>query len=151
MNRHIEIIARGVCVKNGKLLLCRSKGQPNTYLPGGHVEFKEKADFSLAREIAEEMGLKARVGSFLGAVEHTFKQKGERHCEVNLVFLFSVPGLSTQRAPKSCEYHIEFLWAPVGKLRQKKLEPAVLCKLIPLWLKAADRTPRWASSYRDKR
>jgi len=54
--KEIEIIARGVCVKGGKLLLCHSKGAPNTYLPGGHVEFCEDAKVALAREVVEERG-----------------------------------------------------------------------------------------------
>ena len=30
----IETIARGVCVRGGKVLLCRAKGSATTYLPG---------------------------------------------------------------------------------------------------------------------
>ena len=46
----IETIARGVCVQNGKVLLCRAKGGATTYLPGGHIEFGEKGCAALARE-----------------------------------------------------------------------------------------------------
>ena len=35
----IEIMARGVCVLDGALLLCHSAGADNTYLPGGHIDF----------------------------------------------------------------------------------------------------------------
>ena len=145
--RHIEIIARGVCVMGGKLLLCHAKGKWNTYLPGGHVEFKEMVRRGLEREILEETGLKAKAGRFLGAVEHTFKQEGERHCEINLVFEFSVPGLRPDRAPKSCEDHIEFLWAPLSLLRRHAVEPAVLRRFVPRWLAEARGAPRWTSTY----
>jgi ADP-ribose pyrophosphatase YjhB (NUDIX family) len=145
--KHIEIIARGICIKKGRLLLCHTKGRRNTYLPGGHVEFKERADLSLKREILEEMGLKARTDRFLGAVEHTFKQKGKRHCEVNLVFECSIAGLSIQRGPQSREDYIEFLWAPLPQLRTYHLEPSILCDLIPLWIKDKKRTSPWASTY----
>jgi len=148
MSKHIEIIARGVCVKRGKILLCHTKGAWNTFLPGGHVEFKEEAADSLEREIREEMGRKAKTGRFLGGAEHTFKQKGRRHCEINLVFEVGIPRLSPPRAPRSREDYIEFLWAPLSQLRRHKLEPAVLCASIPQWLKAAKGTARWASSPR---
>ena len=45
----IESIARGVCVKDGKLLLCRAKGGKSTYLPGGHIEFGESGRIALVR------------------------------------------------------------------------------------------------------
>jgi len=64
----IEILARGVCVVDGRLLLCHTKGARNTYLPGGHVEFREKARETLRREVEEELGVKAKVGRFLGVV-----------------------------------------------------------------------------------
>ena len=53
----IETIARGVCVQNGKVLLCRAKGGATTYLPGGHIEFGEKGCAALAREVREELGV----------------------------------------------------------------------------------------------
>ncbi len=145
--KEIEVLARGVCVRNGKLLLCHSKGDANTFLPGGHVEFEEMAAKALCREIKEETGLDAEAVGFLGAVEHTFKQKGERHCEINLVFEIKIPGLSSDRNPASCEDHIEFLWVPISRLSKSALEPAVLRRLLPVWLRGAGDPERWASTY----
>ena len=142
----IEVLARGVCVKAGRLLVCHTLGAANTYLPGGHVEFLESAPQSLVREIAEEMGLKARAGRFLGAVEHSFVQRGERHCEVNLVFAVAIVGVNRGSAPPSREKHIEFLWLPLKSLAESNLEPAVLRALLPKWLRHRSSTERWGST-----
>jgi 8-oxo-dGTP pyrophosphatase MutT (NUDIX family) len=136
-----------VLVRAGKLLACQTLGSPILFLPGGHVEFGESGVFSLAREIEEEMGRKARVGRFLGVVEHTFLQKGERHCEVNLVYAYTIPGLSARRAPEPAEDHIRFHWLPLASLRRSRLEPAPLRRLLPLWLADRSRTPRLDSTY----
>jgi 8-oxo-dGTP diphosphatase len=149
MSRHndeVEIIARGVCVKAGRLLLCHSMGSDVTYLPGGHVDFGESAKVALAREIGEEMGVRASVGEFLGAIEHRFRQKGRWHSEVNLIFHMNIPGMRGAGNIKACEDWIEFLWLDLSRLRRSNLEPAPLRKCIPAWLHAG-RPVRWASTY----
>ena len=147
-SKHIEIIARGVCVKRGKILLCHTKGAPNTYLPGGHVEFNEGARQSLAREIREELGVAAGVGRFLGVVENTYIRSGERSCEINLVFEMSIRRMDPDRAPVSMEDQIEFRWVSMRSLRGQVLQPAILISKLPGWLKLEARSNRWSSTYR---
>ena len=55
----IELIARGVFVRGGAVLLCQNVKHGYYYLPGGHVEFGEAAAVALAREIddAKAQGL----------------------------------------------------------------------------------------------
>lgn len=132
----VEILARGVCVMEGALLLCHSKGADNRYLPGGHVEFRERAAVALAREIDEELGRQARVGRFLGCVEHTFLQKGEPHAEINLLFEMRVAGLTPEMPPPAREAWIDFCWWPLARLNRSRLEPAVLRRMLPRWLAA---------------
>jgi ADP-ribose pyrophosphatase YjhB (NUDIX family) len=144
--KRIEVIARGVCVVDGQLLLCHSNGADNTYLPGGHVEFGEAAAAALEREIEEELGVAGEAGAFLGAVEHRFRQKGKRHCEVNLVFALDVPGLSAGEAPASAEPRIEFLWHALDDLQSSRLEPSPLRELLPGWAGGAGGVG-WASTF----
>lgn len=134
--RHIEILTRGVCVMRGHVLLCHTKGAANTYLPGGHVEFREMARAALEREVAEEMGLRSTAGRFLGCVEHAFRQKGRWHAEINLLFRLRIPGLTPAVPPESREDWIEFLWVPSERLRTARLEPAALVDRLPRWLKS---------------
>lgn len=144
--KRIEIIARGVCVKDGHVLLCHTKGADNTYLPGGHIDFEENARDALEREIREEMKRVSHATRFLGAAEHSFIQKGKRHCEINVVFQLEIDDLTIKSPPDSAEDYIEFIWAPVRALHAHSLEPAPLCDALPAWL-AEDAPPeRWAST-----
>jgi ADP-ribose pyrophosphatase YjhB (NUDIX family) len=147
MGKRVEIIARGVCVINGHVLLCHTKSAENTYLPGGHVEFEESARTALEREINEEMGKDAVARRFLGVCEHTFIQKDKRHCEMNLVFEMDIPGLELAPTPSSLEDYIEFLWVRLENLRAAQLEPAPLCDLLASWLDASFSEERFASTF----
>lgn len=145
MGKKMEVIARGVCLKAGKILLCQTAGAGNTYLPGGHVEFNETARAGLEREIVEELGADSTAGRFLGMVEHSFIQKSKRHCEWNAVFALTIPELLPDAPVIAAESHISFRWCDLGALQAARLEPAVLCDCLPQWLDAAFVGPRWVT------
>ena len=120
----IETIARGVCVRDGKLLLCRAKGGSSTYLPGGHIEFGETGREALKREVREELGREAEVGAFLGAAENSFLQHGKPHAEINLVYEMALEGeMQAETAPAALEDWIEFGWYPLDGLDAANLLP----------------------------
>lgn len=147
--RTVELIARGVCVSGDRILLCHSKGAENTFLPGGHVEWEESARAALRREIEEELGMEADVGSFLGVVEHKFVQGRQRkpHHEINLVFMMDIAGADPRAVPEACETAIEFLWTRLTKLADSRLEPGPLRELIPEWLAGVAGEPAgWGST-----
>lgn len=133
----IETLARGVCLMDGQILLCRNRRAGNVYLPGGHIEFGETGAVALTREIREEMGCRSRVAGFLGCAEHFFRQKGRPHAEINLVYVLKVAGLAPADPPPSREAWIEFFWHPLARLGRSRLEPAALRRLLPRWLAAA--------------
>jgi len=119
----IEVIARGVCAVDGKLLLCKAKGGKTTYLPGGHIEFGETGRQALVREIKEELGLDSTAGAFLGVVENSFIQHGKPHAEINLVYELSL----ADGEVRAQEDWIEFVWRPLDNLGD--LLPEVFRKL----------------------
>ena len=117
----IETIARGVCVRDGRLLLCRAKGGSSTYLPGGHIEFGETGREALVREMKEETGLDATTGRFLGAVENSFLQHGKPHAEINLVYELSLSDPAAE--VRAAEDWIEFEWRDLADLASANLLP----------------------------
>lgn len=118
---HIETIARGVAIKDGKILLCKAKGGSSTYLPGGHIELGETGREALVREIKEETGLNSTTGRFMGVVENSFIQKGKKHSEINLVYELNVD--SPDGAVSAAEDWIEFEWCELNKLDAANLLP----------------------------
>ncbi len=132
---HTEFIARGLIVDAGRVLLCRDIQGGYYYLPGGHIDFAERASDALAREIMEEAGLKAIVGRLLLAIEATFVQKGKDRHELSLVFhveQIADPNETADEATlpevRSLEDQIEFAWVELAALPETDLRP--------LWVKA---------------
>ena len=144
----IENIARGVCIVDGKVLLCKPKSGAYTYLPGGHIEFGEKGCEALVREIKEEMGLESEAGELLGVEECQFEQHGKPHAEINLIFkLTLLDGVSGQAdndagassdvrrqtsnvIPLSREDWIAFEWRDISDLGNANLLPPEMAKYV---------------------
>ena len=136
-NPHIETIARGVCVVDGKLLLCYNRKSPLSYLPGGHIEWRETARQALEREIREEMGLDSKAGEFLGGCEQAFVQNGkELHTEITLYFRLEVPDLvDSVSEPPAVEPWIGFKWQPLDDLPAVRVVPEAVAGTLAEWLR----------------
>ncbi|MBP5545626.1 MAG: NUDIX domain-containing protein [Kiritimatiellae bacterium] len=134
MNR-IETIARGICVKGGRVLLCRGRKAGNLYFPGGHIEFGEKGATALEREVLEETGLASKAVAFLGVCEHRFVQNGsEDHAEINLVYALDIPDADPARPVEAKEGWIAFDWIDAAELADSAVEPAALRRVALQWL-----------------
>ena len=142
--KEIEILARGACVKAGKVLVCRNRKHGNVYLPGGHVDWGEDSKRALAREWSEELGVPGRAGRFLGVAEQVYEARGGRTCEISLVFEVRCPQISAKKNPASAEDHLEFEWAPLKSLGCSELLPRALANHLPAWLARPDAAAaRW--------
>jgi 8-oxo-dGTP diphosphatase len=144
---HIEVIARGLLLRDGQALLCRSVRDGYLYLPGGHVEFDEPAAVALARELVEECGLSVRVGPLLLVTEERFDHK-RRHHEINLVFHVEPARGPAPETVTSREPDIAFEWVPLAAAQELDVRPPT----IRAWLAAGGRNDApgagWVSGQR---
>lgn len=157
--QHVETIVRGILVKSDHLLVCRDRKHGHCFLPGGHIEFGERAPQALRREIQEEMGIDLAVGGFVGSTEGCFVQtrpkKGEtRHHEINLIFnlVDDANILDPTKMPPTSEPHILFDWLSLNSLieNDNHLLPASTGPLVAQWVAsgAADSSvAMWASDW----
>ncbi len=118
-----EVLARGVCIWNGKLLLCRPRGKARSYLPGGHIEPGEGARAALVREIREELGLAGEAGAYLGTVEHHFGEGETAVYEFSFLFRLTLCAEDPE-AVVSRESAIDFFWCRPEAFDAAGFEPA---------------------------
>lgn len=130
---HIELIARGLWIDAGRVLLCRNVERGYYYLPGGHVEPGERAAAALTRELDEELGIAPAAGECLLVCECLFEQSGKRRHELNLVFRIAAP---PPPELESREAEIAFEWVDAAALVDVDLRPDP----IKAWLMADGRS-----------
>ena len=72
--------------------------QTNTRLPKGKIDPGESAEEAAVREVAEEIGLRARVVDALGRVEYDYAEDSKRiRKEVHYFLMEWIPGESLER------------------------------------------------------
>jgi 8-oxo-dGTP diphosphatase len=145
MNQPFHHLARGIFLRDGKVLLTRARGHRNTFLPGGHIEFGESAKDALKREVLEELGIACEIGKFIGIVEHKWLKKGVLNCELNQLFEANSYELNPAQDPTSKEPHLEFTWCEVDALDAYNLQPYPLRNIIKRFSFGTGE-PVWASS-----
>ncbi|MDD4531498.1 MAG: NUDIX domain-containing protein [Candidatus Pacebacteria bacterium] len=137
-----EICARALIRKEGKVLVCRFKGKNFYFFPGGHVEFSEKAEDALRRELKEELDLEIEEMEYMGTVENIYEEDGDKHHEINLVFGVEVKGEVTD---KSMEDDLEFFFLDQTDFSKEKVLPLAMRDSVDQWLK--DGRIFWASQF----
>ena len=63
------VTADGIIIKNRQILLVKRKNPPfkgKWALPGGFVEYREKTEDTVIREVLEETGLKTKINQLAG-------------------------------------------------------------------------------------
>lgn len=104
------------------MLLCRDIAGDYYYLPGGHVEFGERATAAAEREYEEESGLRVRATDLLLVTEGCFEQRRWHH-EVTLVFHVEPETGPWPESVESRESHLAFDWVPLAAIVDLDVRP----------------------------
>ena len=128
-NRNFEICSRAIIIQEGKILLPKPKNESWYFFPGGHIDFGEKAEDALKRELQEELAVEIEKFEFIGTVENYYGENGVRRHELDIIFTVD---LGDQEI-KDVEDHIEFYWIDLGKLGKADVFPTELKKAVLEW------------------
>lgn len=129
-----RVVAEGVIVEGGKILLVKAKRgylKDRWNLPGGFVGYGESPAESVAREVAEEVGVNCRVGRLLG-VESFIGKRSYTHWHM---FFYEIELLGQEFHPAadeieevqwfSLEEALRLIWSPAmqGKIKETFIKP----------------------------
>lgn len=88
-----KLTVDGVIIKEGKILLIKRNREPfkNKWsLPGGYVEYNEKVEDAVIRELSEETGLKVEIKKLFGVYSDPCRDP--RGHTITIVFLMNIFG-----------------------------------------------------------
>jgi ADP-ribose pyrophosphatase YjhB (NUDIX family) len=126
----IQLLARGLLIDQGKILICQNKQHSYCYLPGGHIELGESAKQALVREIKEELNVSVTIGNFIGAVENKWVSNTHLTHEISFVFHVQDPALLSSYSPASAEPALTFRWVSLEELSHVSFLPLNMQPLI---------------------
>ncbi len=108
----LRFVVAALLVRNGLVLICqRRPDQPMALqweFPGGKIEHGESPEQALARELQEELGISAKIGSRVTHIRHNYRHGGA----VDLQF-FAVPSFDGELENKI--FH-QFKWVKLEEL-----------------------------------
>jgi len=88
-----KITVDGIIIKGGEILLVKRKNDPfkgKWALPGGFVEYGEKTEDAVVREVLEETGLKATVYKTIGV--YSDPNRDPRGHTITVVYKLDIKG-----------------------------------------------------------
>ena len=107
----------GCLLKGSKVLLVRRAIEPFEgfwVLPGGHVEYNERVEDALQREMREELGLEVKIKKLIGV--YSDPKRDPREHTVSIAFLV---GSKSQRDIKLNFETKEYNFFPLNNLPKK--------------------------------
>lgn len=89
----LRFVAAALIVRGGEVLICQRRADQPMALqwefPGGKIEAGESAEEALARELDEELGIRATVGARVTRIRHNYRHGGAVDLQFFAVHEFS--------------------------------------------------------------
>lgn len=129
MRRVRRYVSRAVYVREGKILLAKSDGKSNFFLPGGEINTYESAAAALLREVKEEMNRNAEIVDFIGAVENNWGEGGIAFYETNFLFSINISGSGFEDRFE-VEDGLSFEWVPLNDMDNVDIRPGCIKRYV---------------------
>ncbi len=123
--------AVAVIIQDHHILIHRAIEDDFWALPGGRVELFETSDYTVERELGEELGIKCSVVRQLWHVENFFQLNVKQYHEIANFYLVSLTeqfDIKPEVDFKGIEETVNLLfrWVPIEKLSHYNLKPEFL-------------------------
>jgi 8-oxo-dGTP diphosphatase len=113
-----QVSIKGLLYRDGKVLILRTPKRKYWELPGGRIDFAEKAEQAFKREMREEVGFKkVKLGKFLNIWSFTSKRNGVDYHFIILDFMI----FTDETDIKLSAEHTEYKWVGIKDINKLKM------------------------------
>ena len=135
----IHVTTRAAVIDHGHILLCKTTDLADNFyfMPGGHIEHNETAEYALLRELEEETGSKAQLKRLLGCLEYIFEPGHSSIChnhEYSFYFEATLENIKFGTALPKIESNVDLVWLKIEDLKNIDFRPEPLVELLAIWL-----------------
>lgn len=110
-------------IKDGKILLGKSKVEKLYDIPGGGIEIGESIEEAIEREALEEAGAKIKLGEVVSVcLDWFYHRKGKFYQTLQMFYTAELIGELGQPTDEESE---KVLWAPLAEIEKYPLPPVV--------------------------
>ena len=99
-----KLTVDGIILKNDEIILIKRKNKPfkgKWALPGGFVEYGEKTEDAIIREVFEETGLKAKLKQLIGI--YSDPKRDPRGHTITIVYSLEISGGEMKSSGDACD------------------------------------------------
>ena len=128
MEKEIRVKAMCLIEHKGKLLLCKGhdhvKKETFFCVIGGGVNFGEKAEDAIRREMKEELGCDMENLHFLTVIENVFTYEGERGHEITFLYKGDLSNKDIYKKdfiPLLDQDDFPAYWIPISDILEEKI------------------------------
>lgn len=122
--------AVAVVIDEGFILLHKSNKDNFWSLPGGRVEFGEKTEEAVIRELREEVNIKGEIVRQLWYVEEFYKYNNENYHEIGAYYLVHIDNKIKEKnvdyKGKDGEKILTYRWFKIDEIKNIELYPEFL-------------------------
>lgn len=119
-----------IVIDEGFILLHKSNKDDFWSLPGGRVEFGEKTEDTVIRELKEEVNVEGKVLRQLWYVEEFYKYNGENYHEIGTYYLVNVDDKIKEKyieyKGQDGEKILTYKWFKIDEIKNIELYPKFL-------------------------
>jgi 8-oxo-dGTP diphosphatase len=124
-----------IILADNKLLTLKYNYNDNLLyaIPGGNLEFGEKLEVALKRELEEEIGLEIEVQNLLFLAEVHQQNKDTLHCVFTAKVVSGTPQLNPNETTA-----LEICWLPIETIENYNLYPNIKTQIKEHFLEGKD-------------